>query len=118
VPRVNLPHINLGNWSLPSVPLPNLGAPGAGANFAEIILWTVVIVTSLRPPPGKSPRTWEAGQAAAPTRLAPTPPLTHPWPIDPAQVATRSQLIQAFDYESPSCGSDRTCGRGTIAPSP
>ena len=91
MPRVNLPHISLGHWGLPELRLPGLGGSG-GARLGEILLWAVVAGAALV-------LTWHlvknlgtgAPRPSVQVRLG-------PWPVDPARVVTRTQLIQAFDY--------------------
>jgi hypothetical protein len=91
MPRVNLPRLSLGRWNAPALPLPNLGGAG-GAHFGETLLWALVIGGTLL----------LAWHLAKNLRLAAPRPAVQvrlgPWPVDPAMVATRGQLIQAFDY--------------------
>jgi len=91
LPRVNLPEVHLGEWFLPSVSLPNVDAP-AGVKIGETLLWAVVIVIGLV-------LFWQIvskHQFQWPNQTS-TKTLGS-WPVDPAHVATRSQLIEAFDY--------------------
>jgi hypothetical protein len=95
LPSVRLPNLSLGRF--PSFGMPSVGAPGGGgaglgtallwvvlAAALGLILWQVLARVSLR----------QAGkQAGAGWRLG-------PWPVDPAQVTTRQELIQAFEYVS------------------
>jgi hypothetical protein len=91
VPRVDLPRINLGGWNLPAVPLPNLGSPG-GANPGETILWAAVIVAAVI-------LAWQIGKNLGPSgKRRAGLALLGPWPVDPTQVASRGQLVHAFDY--------------------
>jgi hypothetical protein len=91
MPRVSLPRFSLGRWNAPALPLPNIGGAG-GAHFGETLLWALVIGGTLL----------LAWQLAKNLRLAAPSPAVQvplgPWPVDPATVATRAQLIQAFDY--------------------
>jgi hypothetical protein len=91
MPRVSLPRFSLGRWNAPALPLPNLGGAG-GAHFGEALLWALVVGGTLL----------LAWHLAKNLRLAAPRPSVQvplgPWPVDPAKVATRAQLIRAFDY--------------------
>jgi hypothetical protein len=91
MPRVQLPQIGLGSWNVPEVPLPNLGRPG-GARFGEALLWGAALVALVglgwHLAKNFEPRHERRANAA----------VLGPWPVDPARVATRLQLIMAFDY--------------------
>jgi hypothetical protein len=90
-PKVRLPRINLPGWNLPSVPLPNLGAPGR-INLGATLLWAAVILVGVV-------LTWHIAKNPAPrAQVRAAPAALGPWPVDPVRVATRGQLIQAFDY--------------------
>ena len=91
LPQVNWPRINLGRWNVPSVPLPNLGAPGGG-NIGAIVVWALVLGIGVVVF-WQILRNWNVQKRRRPARATPGP-----WPVDPGQVATRAQLIQAFDY--------------------
>jgi hypothetical protein len=91
MPHVNLPHISLGSWHAPAVPLPNLGRPG-GVPIGQALLWAAVVVALVI-------LGWEIAKNLGPRgRFIPRSPTLGPWPVDPARVATRGQLIMAFDY--------------------
>lgn len=84
--------------NLPNAPnMPNIGAPSAPGTFEFGRGFTMVMVLAalalgaflfwrfiVKPISAQAakPRTWEAG----------------PWPVDPAQVRSREQLIRAFDH--------------------
>lgn len=88
LPSVNLPRVNVGRWGLPS--LPSLGSPGAGAGPA--LLWFVVVTAVLI-------IAWQlARNIQRRVSLAPVHRGLGPWPVDPAKIMTRAELIKAFDY--------------------
>ncbi len=91
VPAMNLPRVNLGNWSLPAVPLPNLGRPG-GTALGEALLWAIVLAVA-------AVLVWHVAKNFHPRGVqAPSTIRLGPWPIAPDQIATRSQLVEAFEY--------------------
>ena len=76
---------------MPSVPLPNLGSPGS-VSVGKTLLWGVVLVVAVI-------LGWQIIRKISPGEPnSPALVLLGPWPVDPARVATRRQLIQAFDY--------------------
>jgi hypothetical protein len=96
MPKVNMPNVSVG---MPSFKLPSLGAPspgaGGGFGFGMVLVWIagVVIVALVvwqlwqryaNPPAPKESLGWHLG----------------PWPVNPGRVATRPELIQAFEYLS------------------
>ncbi|MCI0377044.1 MAG: hypothetical protein L0215_05535 [Gemmataceae bacterium] len=93
LPRFRIARLGLGSWKIPALPLPNLGSPSSG-NLIELVLWTLVILVVLvlgwqimkNLGVRKNAKTRDAGLG--------------PWPVDPARVATRGQLILAFEYLS------------------
>jgi hypothetical protein len=91
LPHINLPHISLGRWNLPAAPLPNLGGSG-GARFGEALLWTAVVVALVILVWHIAKNHGQRGQRLSSVAIL------GPWPVDPAEVATRQQLIMAFDY--------------------
>lgn len=93
LPRVSVGAPNLGRWNLNFGAAPRIGAPSVGGiNVSENLLWLLapLLVVMLA---------WlfyrNLGRAPA---LANLTRRRGPWPVDPAAVVTRSQLIQAFDY--------------------
>jgi hypothetical protein len=91
LPHVNLPHISLGSWDLPAVGLPRLGAPG-GVRFGEGILWLGVAVALLV-------LAWRLVKLLGPDKnLQMKRARLGPWPVDPSRIATRRELVMAFDY--------------------
>jgi hypothetical protein len=81
----------IGNWK---IPLPEAGsAPGAGA-VGNVLLWVLLVGTT-------GVVLWQAARrkggglrrGVAASRLG-------PWPMAPAQVATRTDLVRAFEYLS------------------
>lgn len=88
LPQVNLPHVNVGRWGVP--PLPSFGAPGAG--LGQALLWLllviVVLIAALQ-----FARNYQKRIRTASRRHA-----RGPWPVDPAKIMTRAELIKAFDY--------------------
>jgi hypothetical protein len=90
MPRVHLPQIELGSWNVPAVPLPNLG--GGGARFGETLLWGAALVALVV-------LGWHLAKNFEPhLKRRANAPILGPWPVDPAHVATRLELIMAFDY--------------------
>jgi hypothetical protein len=92
LPHVNLPSVHLGNWSLPTPPMPNIGGMGGAASIGQGLLWILIIGVGIM-------LVWQVTRnlGARGPRQAKAPVLG-PWPVDPRKVATRGQLIQAFDY--------------------
>ncbi len=97
LPHVNLPHLNLpnvhvGNWSLPAPSVPHLGGFGNAAGIGSALLWVLIIGAGVM-------LLWQLTKNLGPLRNAQSPtPILGPWPVDPRKVATRGQLVQAFDY--------------------
>src|SRR5262249_51513358 len=96
LPRANLPRVNLPWPSMPSVSVPRISSPGTpGRESGMWLLWlglgviflVVLWKLSSRYVPGlargKEPN-WNLG----------------PWRVDPATVATRRELVLAFEYLS------------------
>ncbi len=76
---------------MPNVPLPRLGGGGA-AGLGKALVWAVVLITSLL-------ILWNLARNVSWRVLSKAPPtVLGPWPVDPARIETRSQLIQAFDH--------------------
>ncbi|MCI0640435.1 MAG: hypothetical protein L0Y72_07275 [Gemmataceae bacterium] len=93
LPRFRIARLGLGGWQIPALPLPNLGSPSSG-NVFELLLWTLVIVVVLV-------LGWQIMKNLGVRKKALARDAgLGPWPVDPARVATRGQLIQAFEYLS------------------
>ena len=91
LPHMNLPHISLGNWSAPTLPLPHLGGL-SGAHVGQPLLWAVLVGAGVL-------LVWQVVKNIGPrSHRQTTLANLGPWPVDPAQIATRGQLIQACDY--------------------
>lgn len=96
LPKPDLEHFNW-NLSAPAVgeiPTPNLGAPGgpAGASLGKTAIWILFSVLCLL-------IGWQLLRLGK--RKTPTPqarPDLGPWPVRPETVATRADLVRAFDY--------------------
>jgi hypothetical protein len=87
LPRVSLPRVSLAGWGAPSVSLPNL----SGARVAETLVWAVIVIVTAM-------LAWHVAKNAGTRRShGLVPRSAGPWPVDPSQVATRGQLIQAFE---------------------
>ncbi len=96
MPRLSLNAPSLPRWSLNLGGGPHLSAPSVGAfggfGGGDTIFWALVpILLALLG--------WffyqKLGYATQKRTAAAT---LGPWPVDPAQVSTRTQLIQAFEY--------------------
>jgi hypothetical protein len=96
-PGLRLPSFSFGR--LPSFGVPAFGGPqgaGGGAGLWQVVLWLGVIIAgglilwqvlSRLKTGGRDPAAsagWHLG----------------PWPVNPSRVATRAELIQAFEYLS------------------
>jgi hypothetical protein len=98
-PSIRLPNLSLGG--LPSVRLPNLGGPsgpgGGGLAFGRFMLWAGLILTvgliAWQLFGRLSGRTGSRARQGSGWRLG-------PWPVNPARVATREELIRAFEFLS------------------
>jgi hypothetical protein len=91
LPKIDLPRIEFGGWNAPGMSLPNIGAP-RGMAGAEMLLWIGIVVISLV-------LLWRLAKKIGLDR----PNLSRrndlgPWPVDPANIVTRAQLVKAFDY--------------------
>jgi hypothetical protein len=87
--NLDLPHLDLGGPSLGGG-LPDVGAVGVAAG--QGLLWAVLaaLVAVLL---------WRLGARAAwQRRGAPAGWQLGPWPVDPAHIATRADLVRAFEY--------------------
>jgi hypothetical protein len=91
---------NLPRWtgSLPSLPRPGLAAPAApslptGSSVGTLAAWLLGLglVALLA---------WQVSKRIGlpEPRRDGTAAVLGPWPVDPQDVATRAQLVQAFDY--------------------
>lgn len=92
LPHVELPRIRIGGFSLPSIPLPRLGAPAGGGNLLEVGLWVAgfAVMGFL---------SWRWLRRFGPRRGVVAKGATlGAWPVDPAAVTTRAELVRAFDY--------------------
>jgi hypothetical protein len=98
LPNINLPSLPVGN--MPSFKLPSFGTPspggGGGFGFGKVMLvFAAVLILGIL--------VWQVWQRFAhplvPVEVAPTWRLGA-WPVAPGQVATRTDLIQAFEYLS------------------
>jgi hypothetical protein len=97
--NVPKPDLERFNWDLSApgvgdIPTPNLGAPGvpAGPSLSKSTTWILFILLCLLV--GWRLLRW--GKRKAPTAQA--RPDLGPWPIRPEAVATRADLVRAFDY--------------------
>jgi hypothetical protein len=96
LPDVGLPRVRLsGSW-FPSGPRVNIGAAGAGAAGAGTVLLYLVIIAIA----GvivwkvlKLNRVFGMAGAGGSWRLG-------PWPVNPAAVRTREEMVKAFEYLS------------------
>ena len=93
LPRWRISAPRLGNWNFNFGGGPRLGTPSVGGvSFNENLVWVLLLVLlallgwvfyqKLGRTPGTGARAIRRG----------------PWPVNPALVTTRTQLIQAFDY--------------------
>jgi hypothetical protein len=93
LPRWRLSPPNLGNWNPNFGGAPGIGAPTiGGGRVNENIVWVLLPLLFVL-------LAWVFYQKLGrnPAALARSV-LRGPWPVNPALVTTRSQLIQAFDY--------------------
>ncbi len=94
LPRISFPRMNLGG--MPSFRLPRFGGPGAGGATAvgHAFLWIALLLAlGLLLWQVRARLTGGGLQAREGTGRA-----LGPWPVDPAHVASREELIQAFEY--------------------
>jgi DNA-binding transcriptional MerR regulator len=90
LPSLGLKLPQLGGWRGPSFGVPSVSAPAAGLALVIVLMAIVLAVVGWR----LWSRRWKAQTADdAGWRLG-------PWPLDPAQVSTREELIRAFEYLS------------------
>jgi hypothetical protein len=95
LPSLHRPHLNfdLPRPSFGGSPVPG-GVPGVGDwGGARVLLWVglfALIGLFLWKMARRAPRRTGGGEAGA-WQLG-------PWPVDPARVATRAELVQAFEY--------------------
>jgi hypothetical protein len=97
LPSLRLPSLGLGG--MPSIKLPSVGAPGPGGGgmaIFQFLLWGGLIVAvglvlwqimSRYFPAAKAAGSGQGWQLGT-------------WPVEPGQVATRQELIAAFEYLS------------------
>jgi hypothetical protein len=85
--NLSAPSLPGGDWSLPSLP-ESASGEGAGRLFLWIVLVAVTAVILWKG--------W-AWQAQA-RRARKAAWQLGPWPVDPARVATRQDLVRAFEY--------------------
>jgi hypothetical protein len=88
LPSIRLPRIQLGPIGGPS-----LGGPGGGISATTLqtgawVLMAIVVLAVL----------WHTLRSLKRGTAAPRLHRLGPWPVDPARVATRSELRAAFDY--------------------
>jgi hypothetical protein len=86
---------SLGGVRPPRIGFPRMGAPALGRGFGQGALWMAVLALA-----GLTVwlvvRHWTAAARGRPSSSW----QLGPWPVDPAQVATPAELIQAFEYLS------------------
>jgi hypothetical protein len=91
MPQVNLPHVDFERWSLPALRLPAVGGPRS-VSILDVLLWGVVIGIAVIVG-------WRlVGRIGSVASSHTEGDVLGPWPVDPAHIATRTQLIKGFDY--------------------
>jgi hypothetical protein len=93
LPPIRLKAPELGGFNLNLGGGPRLGAPSfGGANISDNLFWALALILLAL-------MAWffyyKLGRAPA---GAPSRAVRGPWPVDPAAVTTRTQLVQAFEY--------------------
>jgi hypothetical protein len=75
--------------------LPNLGAPAVGGGFAIGLMWVALIAVAALV-------LWQMLRQWSARAVQPAPPTWRlgPWPVDPATIASRAELVKAFEYLS------------------
>lgn len=93
LPTPSLPSVNLPSLGFRGIRGPGLGGPGGGPSGStlQVILWSVLAVVVLAV-------AWYAFRNLRARHAVPPPLNLGPWPVDPSQIATRTQLRLAFDY--------------------
>ncbi len=91
LPQANLPHVNFERWRVPALHLPAVGGPRS-VSILNVLLWValigVVVIVGWR-------LVSRIGSGASSDKAS---AVLGPWPVDPAHIATRTQLIKGFDY--------------------